>query len=135
MSSTLDMNVPMCQTQENPWCTKRAEFSFICKVEGREVRMCGPCNTRWKAAAAIDAYLLPRCPNCTRNRSPETLPRPVEAPVDMLGKYTEIAVMEAMRRVGVLSDQRDSVIRLLKTDLSVWTDSRVPVQAGTDASG
>lgn len=135
MTSTLDMHVPMCQTQSNPWCTKRAEFSFICKVEGREVRMCGPCNTRWKERATNDPYLLPRCPNCTKGHKPETLPRPVEAPSDMLGKYTELAIMEAMRRVGVLVDQRESVIHLLKTDLSVWTDSRAPARAGADASG
>jgi hypothetical protein len=97
--------------------------------------MCGPCHVRWRDLAKLDPYLLPRCPNCTKNRKPETLPRPVEVPVEMLGKYTEAALMEAMRRVGVLADQRDSVIHILKSDLSVWTDSRVPARAGADASG
>ena len=128
-------NLPQCQTQENPWCTRRAQHTFICKVEGREVRMCSPCETHWKEQARNDPYLLLRCPNCVKNRTPETLPRPVLTAESMLGEYTEAAMMEAMRRVGVLADQRANVIKLLKTDLSVWTDSPVRARAGASASG
>lgn len=137
MSGTLDMNVPMCSTQENPWCDKRATTTFICKVEGREVRMCGPCNAAWKDKARHDPYLLARCPNCTKNRQPEALPRPVIVPsdVEMLGEYTEAAVRAAMERSGVLIDQRENVIRLLKTDLSVWVEVPVARAGAPDAPG
>ena len=130
------MNFPQCQTQTNPWCTKRSEFSFICKVEGREVRMCGPCHDHWKVKAQNDPYLLARCPNCTRNHvATPSLPRPVLTTESMLGIYTEAALVEAMRRVGVLVDQQKRVINLLKTDLSVWTDSQANARAGAHASG
>lgn len=122
----------LCDTPEWPGCQLVAAISWVCTKEGREVTLCRNCDKMWKDHARGNPALGVCCPNCARTVPPAALPRP-EGYKDLLGNYTRIALEEAMRRCGILKDQREAVLKLLDTDMSIWAGAEA--RAGADASG
>lgn len=121
-------NAILCDTPDWPGCQLVAAFSWVCNVEGREVTLCRNCDKMWKDHARTNSSLGVRCPNCAKSAPPEALPRP-EGYTDLLGEYMRIAVDRAMHRAGVLIDQRQAVIKLLDTDMSIWAEAEQRGQA------
>lgn len=128
-----------CDKQDWPGCTLLANMTWVCTVEGRQVRLCNNCDKAWKQHARGKPDLMVRCPNCSRNVPEIMLPQD-EGMHDLLGTYYEHAFNEAMRRAGILEPIRKTVIKILDTDLSIWADAEkasplASALADADASG
>lgn len=139
MTGPLGAAALRCDTQEWPGCTLLAQVSWVCTREGRQVRLCRHCDNEWKQFARGNPVLTVCCPNCSKSLPDIALPRD-EGMKDMLGSYYEAAMREAMRRAGILEPIRNTVIKMLDTDLSIWVAAEkvAPLPstlADADASG
>jgi hypothetical protein len=136
----MDVAALRCDTQEWPGCKLLAAISWVCVREGRQVRLCHACDKAWKEHARGNPALMVSCPNCSKNLPETALPRD-EGMHDLLGTYYSVAFDKAMHKAGVLEPIRKTVIQILDTDLSIWTEAEkaspltVEARAGADASG
>jgi hypothetical protein len=130
----------LCDTPEWPGCQIVAAIGWICTREGRDVHMCRVCDKNWKEFAKGSPVLRVQCPNCSKELPEVAAPAPVIV-YDMLGDYMAVAVERAMHHAGILEPVRKDVLKILRTDMSVWAEAEKvaplseEVRAGTDGSG
>jgi hypothetical protein len=117
------VNICDSQKAEHPpeHCTLEPSVVWICRIEGREVRHCQPCDAVWKKQANRIPALKQRCPNCAYQYFDSRIPperdfhtgtsdgEPLEGPLAN-------AIDRAMLAEGVLADTRKRVLARLASD-------------------
>ena len=101
----------LCDLRDRPGCQHTAGSTFICKVEGREVALCGNCLRWWREHALANPGLEFRCPNCAPQflANKETRPANAPAPVLLTGPIADL-IDQSMYRQGILIDIRRRVL-------------------------
>jgi hypothetical protein len=115
----------LCDTLTEEGCERNAAVAFFCRIEGMQVALCRPCDTRWKALARSDAGLANRCPKCASryidSRASATAAiqaknRPLPASTEPLQGTLADAIEQAMFAEGLLVNARRRVLQRLSLD-------------------
>jgi hypothetical protein len=123
------------------WCDVRKEHmrraepavrTITCKVEGRQVDLCGNHSSLWIAKVQARPVLASYCPNCVHlvkiqdDKVPGADTRPLTGPL-------ADALDNAMMRSGVLIDKRQMTLRFLAENQDPYVGSILRSTAGDDA--
>jgi hypothetical protein len=122
-----------------PDCRIKAEVIWICRVEGREVTLCGPCDQAWKRMANITPALQQRCPHCaskyheSRQISPSGHSTGPLGGLPIEGPLAE-AINRAMLAEGISGDARRRVLTRMAADSDPYIASLLRSVASAGAA-
>jgi hypothetical protein len=120
-------------------CQGVAIVRWICHIEGREVRLCAPCDRAWKEMASKTANMKLRCPNCasnyhaTRQMNGSGEHRTGPADAEPLTGPLADAFTRALLAEGIPSDARARILARLATDSDPYVSSLLRSVSGAAA--